>query len=426
MRIRIWRALCVAGLIFGYTAMAWAQAVGPKSWPVKSSPLPWFPQGGEGSRPSRTGSVSSMKLLAPNVGWALSTPRLLWTDSGGASWEDITPPVPKNGRIGTVFFLDTRSGWALLAHGEPDIPGGLQFDLASTDNAGATWSMRHVTLPEQKYPGVFGITALAFADSSHGWMALRAGLSSAFQGTGTLLVTSDGGANWKLATATGWDKYDIVGPMLMVTPQFGWLVGAGASAPLLVTRDGGRTWHGVELESPVKTDQMREYDKRSATFWNSFEQAIPPAAAKLAAKPPQHESYAAYDLPDFSDPKHGHIRVAYPGVVVLFATDDGGISWKPQEVVQGRPPGPSAVVDSKWITVRVAKDGMPRLANVAPATTTETGAPSSPEDRPADEIDFVTASQGWVVTLYGKLLSTNDGGATWTDITPGWPTAATP
>ena len=69
---------------------------------------------------------------------------------------------------------------------------------------------------------------------------------------------------------------------------------------------------------------------------------------------------------------------------------------------------------------------MPRLANVAPATTTETGAPSSPEDRPADEIDFVTASQGWVVTLYGKLLATNDGGATWTDITPGWPTAATP
>src|SRR5208282_6343462 len=267
---------------------------------------------------------------------------------------------------------------------------------------------------------------LAFADSSHGWMALRAGLSSAFQGTGTLLVTSDGGANWKLATATGWDKYDIVGPMLMVTPQFGWLVGAGASAPLLVTRDGGRTWHGVELESPVKTDQMREYDKRSATFWNSFEQAIPPAAAKLAAKPPQHESYAAYDLPDFSDPKHGHIRVTYPGVVVLFATDDGGVTWKPDRVIEGRPVGPSAVVDSKWITVKVPRNGSPSLVKVAPETPAEMGAQSGPEALPAHEISFVTANQGWVLTLEGHLFSTSDDGASWNDITPSWPTAATP
>ena len=33
-------------------------------------------------------------------------------------------------------------------------------------------------------------------------------------------------------------------------------------------------------------------------------------------------------------------------------------------------------------------------------------------------MSFATASQGWVVTNYFKLLATNDGGATWTDITP--------
>ncbi|MFZ0244901.1 WD40/YVTN/BNR-like repeat-containing protein [Candidatus Binatus sp.] len=368
-----------------------------------------------------------MKLLAPNVGWAMSGRGLMWTSSGGTEWEDITPPAAKGAVISGVFFLDTNRGWVLFEHGEPDIPGGLQFDLASTDNAGATWSMRHLSIPERKYSesDILHGGILVFADSVHGWLGLGEGLSAASRGNGVLLATGDGGESWKLATTTGWEEYDTVGSMLMLTPEQGWMVSGGANEELLVTRDGAKTWQRIELESPVKTDQMREYDRNFEQFEQSFQRTIP-AAAKLARKEPQHPSYAAYDLPTFDDPKHGHVSVTYPGVTVLFATDDGGVTWKPEKVVEGRPIGASAVVDSNWITVRVAKDGMPRLANVAPAATTETGAPSSPEDRPADEIDFVTASQGWVVTLYGKLLATNDGGATWTDITPGWPTAATP
>ncbi|WP_423951015.1 hypothetical protein, partial [Candidatus Binatus sp.] len=73
MRMRIWRALCVAGLIFGYTAMAWAQPVGPVGpghllpppFPVGSGAAPAPKQGVEVRRPARTGSVASMKLLAP-------------------------------------------------------------------------------------------------------------------------------------------------------------------------------------------------------------------------------------------------------------------------------------------------------------------------------------------------------------------------
>jgi len=69
---------------------------------------------------------------------------------------------------------------------------------------------------------------------------------------------------------------------------------------------------------------------------------------------------------------------------------------------------------------------MPQLANVAPGATIEPSTPPNPEDRPAYGMSFATPSQGWVVTNESKLLATNDGGATWTDITPGWPTGATP
>ncbi|MGH7934756.1 MAG: hypothetical protein ACREQN_16560 [Candidatus Binataceae bacterium] len=36
----------------------------------------------------------------------------------------------------------------------------------------------------------------------------------------------------------------------------------------------------------------------------------------------------------------------------------------------------------------------------------------------AMQISFVSANQGWLFTDYGRLLSTDDGGATWSDITP--------
>ena len=35
-----------------------------------------------------------------------------------------------------------------------------------------------------------------------------------------------------------------------------------------------------------------------------------------------------------------------------------------------------------------------------------------------DQLSFVTPSQGWVLVDAAELLSTGDGGATWTDITP--------
>ena len=137
----------------------------------------------------------------------------------------------------------------------------------------------------------------------------------------------------------------------MVTLQFGWMVGGGGGdEELYVTRDGAKTWQSIELEPPAETEEMREHMARLQLFERSFH---PSGRAT-----PRYSSGASYDLPTFKDPKHGYVSVTYPGVTVLFATDDGGVTWKPDRVVEGRPIGASAVVDSNWITVRVAKDGM--------------------------------------------------------------------
>ena len=83
------------------------------------------------------------------------------------------------------------------------------------------------------------------------------------------------------------------------------VVSGGANEELLVTRDGAKTWHRVELESPVKTDQMREYDETSASSSNSFQRTIP-AAAKLAGKHRNITRMPPTTYPNSSDPKHGH------------------------------------------------------------------------------------------------------------------------
>jgi photosystem II stability/assembly factor-like uncharacterized protein len=377
-----------------------------------------------------------MQLLAANVGWATNGPQLLWTSSGGAEWKDITPPAAKDGLISAVFFLDTNHGWVLLVHGEPDIPGGLHFDLASTDSAGATWSVEPLSMPDGLSGALFGGEAsFAFADPSHGWLALYSGINDMSRGYGSILATSDGGRSWVSPHVLTHRRGDVglAGPMVMVTPQFGWLVGGGGNDELYVTRDGAKTWQRIELESPVKTDQMLEYDRNFEQFERSF-QALPPAAAKLARERAQAEdhSYAEYDLPTFNDPKHGYICVTYPGVVVLFATEDGGVTWKPDRVLTGLQEHSqgekvvSAMADSTWITGRVPKDAMPQLSKLGPgASATDTTMPA-PEESGVSQMSFATASQGWVVTNESKLLSTNDGGATWTDITPGWPTGTTP
>lgn len=133
-----------------------------------------------------------MKLIAPGVGWSFTNHGLLWTEDGGKDWKDITPrsslgPVAQ---IKDVFFLDTRHGWVLFS--KWDEPEAL-FDLARTDNKGATWSILrvHVDLGNLAADG-----QIAFADPIHGWMVLDSATSSAVH-AGSLFLTSDGGRTWR-------------------------------------------------------------------------------------------------------------------------------------------------------------------------------------------------------------------------------------
>ena len=346
-----------------------------------------------------------IQLLTPQVGWAFQGGRLFWTADAGGQWKDITPAAPSSEVIASVCFLDTSTGWVLLAGAEGDLA---RFDLASTTNAGENWSIKPVRLPNLNpvaYP-LGGQAHIDFVDSLHGWMNL--GLQSMLH-NGIQFATQDGGSTWSWTP----QPHQSAGPIRFINLHDGWIV-SPEGHELYVTHDGAKSWHTLSLEAPSDIPQ--------------------PVGAN-------------YALPTFDDPKHGFLLVSYFGpntptsTLVLFSSGDGGQTWNLDRVLPGLPPStsmpPSTVSQSNLIAAEVS-DHRLTLTTVAPGSKTSptnsaaysTSADISnfPYAASVDELSFVGSERGWVLTSEsgcnastgcGQLLTTNDGGGTWAEITPG-------
>ena len=79
------------------------------------------------------------------------------------------------------------------------------------------------------------------------------------------------------------------------------------------------------------------------------------------------------------------------------------------------------MVGSEWIFA-AASDHVPVLTKVSAGTSIDASinaAASRPAYKMISRMSFATPTQGWVIVGDGELMSTTDGGATWTTLTPG-------
>ena len=371
--------------------------------------------------PGWGGVVGSMKLLAPRVGWAERGGRYYWTTDDGANWTDITPPnspdVQVDEGMGSPYdlvFRDTHRGWALVAACASGNPKklDLELDLLSTTDSGTTWSKIPVTptaLSDYGNPDGVNIVGcganFAFADSLHGWINVTVRGETMNTFGGILLVTSDGGRTWKRAAKDP----KVSAEILMLSPNDGWLFGTetvemlrSEDYQLYVTHDGTRSWQKIALAAPKE---------------------IAPADCYVMS------------LPTFENTKCGFMQVncssgggtKWKLAMVLFATVDRGRTWRPDRMITNLDDDArtqyhsSAVIGSEWIFA-ASSGHHPVLTKVGPAaridTSTDT-AVSRPKYREIDDVSFATAADGWVIVGDGDLMSTADGGATWTTLTPG-------
>jgi hypothetical protein len=180
-----------------------------------------------------------------------------------------------------------------------------------------------------------------------------------------------------------------------VNPEEGWIAG-GPNLELYVTRDAGTTWRRIDVATP---------------------HTIPSDLSPV------------YDLPTFVNETTGYMPVVYESSVswvtpmVLYKTEDGGRNWHSAATLSPLPdtrpwaPHPSAVVDGKVLTASLSA-GHLSLTREEPGI--EPNVQSSGASAPGSTVDslsFVNPQRGWILATYW-MLSTNDGGLSWTNVTP--------
>ena len=362
-----------------------------------------------------TAQVMQFHRFSSNVGLSGG----FWTNDNGKHWKEIAWPDGAR----TVFFLTPTTGWVLITQDSGE--ENPSFALGTTHDSGATWSVTPIRVPvSPKECMLPGEGHLQFTDEMHGWVNLMVQSGSAFD-FGILLKTVDGGKTWVLAGGPG--RYSET---RFINSQDGWIL-AEHESELWVTHDGSKTWQQVSLK--------------------------PPADLKPADD-------ATYLLPVFGDDKHGAVEVAYSGLPtasedvchkVLFVTSDGGHHWKFKEVPSKQKScggwWPYAASRSVLIapTISDQKLTLRKVSLNSTSRTTTTTADlgflayvdgisfSSPQDgwvsltacceaacstcvlKPSPRVSC-TAVANWDRPMgmqCGALLSTDDGGKTWTDIT---------
>jgi photosystem II stability/assembly factor-like uncharacterized protein len=398
------RTLLVVALMLALSAPGLAQDSSgglppphPPGSSVNSGPIQWYGHAPPGP------VVTRMKLLAPGVGWAERAGHVYLTKDGGADWSDITPPPDADENLSSIFFLNPSQGWVTISYYEPPSEEP-KFELASTTDAGRTWSRTTFPLRPKDYgistefPVRGGAATVAFVDPLHGWINVWFAGQTRNTWSSFLLLTSDGDRTWKQAA----DAPELSKPeMLLVTPSEGWLYGNSLEVDwgLYVTRDRARSWQEV------------------------------------APEPAGLEDCDVNGLPTFEDAKHGFLQVKcvprklgeYRRTLVLLATSDGGRTWKADRTVANlidvseSQYSSSTVLGSDWIFA-ADTDDYPVLTKVGAAARIDASADATaphPRYRQIRHLSFATPAQGWVTDGHGNLMATTNGGATWTNISPG-------
>lgn len=186
----------------------------------------------------------NVKFVDEMNGWAAGDGNaILHTTDGGKTWEKQAEETDKI--LNEIKMIDRENGWIV----------GEQGIILHTTDGGKTWNTvipksferKDITDEyENPRPALFAIAA---TDKNNVWLA---GID------GTLLKTTDGGANWQqCAVDTKLAIYSVC-----IHDGKGWAI--GDKGLYLMSSDGGATWKTVD--DTIKTKQwLREIQFTSPT-----------------------------------------------------------------------------------------------------------------------------------------------------------------
>ena len=320
-------------------------------------------------------------LLALGVGalGPATLPAQAWEKQG---------PLPSDQDLNGIFFTSPVRGFAV---------GDDQVFLETSDG-GATWSQVPAVVRDPAF-WEDPFYELTFVDADHGWVV--GNNNGAWR-------TTDGGATWQQMTGFPAGSYTF---LVFVTPQDGWVGGNGS---VVRTRDGGLTWTVLTF-----------YDEHGVIFGLDFWDT-------------QRGAFSSNPLPS---------TTGYPAGIYL--TSDGGDNWA--QVYQGDTGqllflnattilalGGGGLLKSTdlgqtWSTIpwpfseginnwwRFDASNLAAVGNLGSVYLSSDGGQTWIQTRQGPvqsgfgwDIQFLDSSRGWISGPKSWLLSTEDGGLSWT------------
>lgn len=362
--------------------------------------------------------LNQIKMFDKDHGWLITgadgaTRRVLHTEDGGATWNDITPKgiaFVGNG----IFFLDSQTAWMPAFTAGTNIP-----TIFHTTDAGQSWqSYQHLPFKDATPDKPF---SLHFADANNGWAFADQGVALSHYGF-TLYRTLDGGVHWTqlmFAKALGLDEPSLPPGTFYVREDQG-----------LKFLDLSTVWFGGNQLDETTRDVTLQVSHDAGKTWKTINIGVPRPTSI-----PNNAS-VAYSLPVFINPQDADLIVGYnfssgpptnavQTISVLMLTQDGGSTWTPSPLLFN---GTEWALHFQFVT---PTDAFYQCGDMLCAThdgaQTSQPVPSNVSFGDVDGMhslsvwDFVSVNTGWAIVYDGvlsKLINTTDGGKTWNTLQP--------
>jgi photosystem II stability/assembly factor-like uncharacterized protein len=204
--------------------------VGMVAW-VAAAAQTWAPQ-----TSGVTVTLRGVSAVDAQTAWVSgSRGTVLRTADGGATWTNVSPTGAEKLDIRDVDAIDRDTAYAL------SIGNGDQSRIFKTTDAGKSWVTQFVSQDADAF-----FDAMAFWDGKRG-----IAFSDSAGGLLRIITTTDGGATWNRvppqslpAALDNEGAFAASGTNVAVWgTQHAWIgTGAAATARVLRTSDGGRTW----------------------------------------------------------------------------------------------------------------------------------------------------------------------------------------
>ena len=179
-------------------------------------------------------------FLDAQTGWVVGgSSAVFQTTDGGETWNSVHSEDASMQNLNNVYFLDADTGYAVGAKGS----------VYKSVDSGSNWTAVNdpVVIPEKSLYGIW------FFDTMHGFIS---GDDS------TVCETIDGGATWARHALPLPDYKEDIVRVKFFDAMHGIGIGDGNTGTVIVTSDGGATWELVQLGGvfPPGTGSKKLYD----------------------------------------------------------------------------------------------------------------------------------------------------------------------